>query len=728
MKKRLLLIITTILVSISSWAQDREAYAVVSLDGKTVQLFYDTNKIENLGISIHSFDYQSATRIIIDESMSKYHPEIISDWFCLAKNLESIQGLKYLNTDKVTTMANLFNGCSKLTELDLSNFDTSNATSMYQMFYNCSSLADLDIRHFNTTKVKNMFGMFYDCSSLTNLDLSGWDTNQVTTMEYMFNGCTSLKSLNLSGWGNANVTDMHYMFQSCTSLTDLNLNNFGTPNLLRSWYMFAFCSSLVSLDLSSFDTTNMTSMWRMFLNCTSIKTLNLSSFNTENVTTLEGTFFGCSSLETIDLSSFNVKNVLSMKETFYGCTSLKTIYASDLWKLRPPKSGADAMFKDCFNLVGGQGTTYDPSRTSHVYARIDNPPSAPGYLTKNEAGVIEPPKSVVEYFYDIDPGYGKAIPISQVKGDSVKCLLSVSGLQTGAHILYVRSADDGGKWSSTVARPLYVSPVAKEQFVEMEYFFDDSDPGFGKATPLSDFAEGLSNLVTTLSTEGLNAGTHLLNVRGRRANGLWTSVTSRSFLVIANEPAKPFVEYFFDTDPGYGNGFVIKDVEKGASRIVIDLGDLPTGAHVLYVRSRDEARQWSVTVCRPFYVCRSAELTAVEYFFDDKDPGQGKAISVVLPKMSDNVVTFEVKLEGLALGEHKLNVRVKGNDGLWRPLASEAFTLTAHSGVSTIESGQTPTAIFTIGGYKTGTPKQGVNIVRFKDGKTKKLIINNKTN
>lgn len=335
---------------------------------------------------------------------------------------------------------------------------------------------------------------------------------------------------------------------------------------------------------------------------------------------------------------------------------------------------------------------------------------------------------MAEYFIDTDPGYGKGMPIQKISTDTLHFVLSIEGLKAGAHILYVRSADDGGKWSSTVARPLYVSPMAKEQFVEMEYFFDDSDPGFGKATPLSDFAEGLSNLVTTLSTEGLNAGTHLLNVRGRRANGLWTSVTSRSFLVIANEPAKPFVEYFFDTDPGYGNGFVIKEVEKGANRIVIDLGDLPTGAHVLYVRSRDEARKWSVTVCRPFYVCRSAELTAVEYFFDDKDPGQGKAISVVLPKMSDNVVSFEVKLEGLALGEHKLNVRVKGNDGLWRPLASEAFTLTAHSGVSTIESGQTPTAIFTIGGYKTGTPKQGVNIVRFKDGKTKKLIINNKTN
>jgi hypothetical protein len=337
----------------------------------------------------------------------------------------------------------------------------------------------------------------------------------------------------------------------------------------------------------------------------------------------------------------------------------------------------------------------------------------------------EPVKA--EYFIDTDPGYGQGIPLQRISTDTLHFVLSIEGLKAGAHMLYVRSADDGGKWSSTVAHPLYVSPVRQEQFVQMEYFFDDNDPGFGKATPLSDFAVGMEELVTMLSTDGLKAGAHLLNVRGQRANGLWTSVTSRSFLVIATEPLKPFVEYFFDSDPGYGKGVVIKDIEKGTNRLVIDLGNLPTGAHVLYVRSRDEEGQWSVTVCRPFYVCRRANLTALEYFFDNSDPGQGKATPIALPTTGGNVITFEVKLTGLSTGEHTLNVRAKGSDGLWRSLASEAFTLTAASGISTREAGQTSIAIFTLGGYKTNTPQQGVNIVRFKDGKTKKLIISNKT-
>ena len=330
--------------------------------------------------------------------------------------------------------------------------------------------------------------------------------------------------------------------------------------------------------------------------------------------------------------------------------------------------------------------------------------------------------TTAEYFFDHDPGYGKGIPLERISTDTLHFVLSIEGLKAGAHMLYVRSADDGGKWSGTVSRPLYVSPVRQEQFVAMEYFFDDADPGFGKATRLSDFTVGMDSLVSTLPTAGLQAGTHLLNVRGRRADGLWSSVTSRSFLIIAHEPAEPFVEYFFDRDPGYGKGTVVKEIEKGTNHLVIDLGELPTGAHVLYVRSRNEEAQWSVTVSRPFFVCRRAGLAAIEYYFDDRDPGQGKATSVPLPASAGDLITFEVQLSGLSQGEHTLSVRAKGTDGLWTPLATEAFTLTGDSGIGAIASGEVPTAIFTLGGYKTDTPRHGLNIVRYKDGRTQKKV------
>ena len=42
-------------------------------------------------------------------------------------------------------MGQMFYGSSKITELDLSNFDTSSVTNMGQMFYGLSKITELDL-------------------------------------------------------------------------------------------------------------------------------------------------------------------------------------------------------------------------------------------------------------------------------------------------------------------------------------------------------------------------------------------------------------------------------------------------------------------------------------------------------------------------------------------------------------------------------------------------------
>ena len=54
----------------------------------------------------------------------------------------------------------MFENCSKLTILDLSNFNTSNVTNMYGMFYSCYKLIHVDLRSFDFTKVTNYSSMF----------------------------------------------------------------------------------------------------------------------------------------------------------------------------------------------------------------------------------------------------------------------------------------------------------------------------------------------------------------------------------------------------------------------------------------------------------------------------------------------------------------------------------------------------------------------------------------
>ena len=119
------------------------------------------------------------------------------------------------NTDNVTNMGDMFNGCKSLTILNLSKFNTNNVTNMFCMFSGCSSLKELDLSNFNTNTVKDMSGMFYNCSSLTNLDLSKFNTSNVTNMRGMFYNCSNLTELDLSSFNTSNVTNMRGMFYNC---------------------------------------------------------------------------------------------------------------------------------------------------------------------------------------------------------------------------------------------------------------------------------------------------------------------------------------------------------------------------------------------------------------------------------------------------------------------------------------------------------------------------------
>ena len=79
-----------------------------------------------------------------------------------------------------TNTSGMFNACSSLTTLDVSNFNTSNVTDMSSMFADCQSLTTLNLSNFNTSNVTDMQWMFFRCSNLT-LDCSHWNVDKVTS-------------------------------------------------------------------------------------------------------------------------------------------------------------------------------------------------------------------------------------------------------------------------------------------------------------------------------------------------------------------------------------------------------------------------------------------------------------------------------------------------------------------------------------------------------------------
>ena len=298
-------------------------------------------------------NYSSIKNIVFDESFKTYAPTSLSAFFGGCETLETISGLEYLNTANVEFMDNMFNGCSALKSLDLTNF--------------------------NTAKVTDMGNMFYGCSALTSLDLTNFNTANVEFMYYMFEGCSALKSLDLTNFNTAKVTDMSFMFNGCSALTSLDLTKFNTAKVVNMGNMFYGCSALTSLDLTNFNTANVDFMDMMFNGCSALKSLDLTNFNTAKVVNMYMMFNGCSALESLDLTNFNTAKVTYMNNMFEGCSALTTIYASDKFDTDNVKYGLD-MFTGCKSLKD-----YSDSKTDHAYAYC----GPDGYFTPGGCGYAE---------------------------------------------------------------------------------------------------------------------------------------------------------------------------------------------------------------------------------------------------------------------------------------------------------------------------------------------------
>jgi len=225
-----------------------------------------------------------------------------------------------------------------------------------------------------------------------------------------------------------------------------------------------------------------------------------------------------------------------------------------------------------------------------------------------------------EYFWDTDPGQGSGNPMLLSRGGSLTAAvqgISKSGVAlpsgVGPHTLNTRSKDVAGNWGSVftvivdVQTP--VSSLREDSVAAAEYFWD-ADPGQGSASPmllsrggsLTAAVQGISQSAISLPS---GTGAHTLNIRSKDVAGNWGPV----FTVVEDVQApvsslrKDSViagEYFFDTDPGLGNGTPLA-LAKGAPttptgdiRLLVG-GNLPAvsqGLHVLYFRARDIAGNW----------------------------------------------------------------------------------------------------------------------------------------
>ena len=163
MKKIFLLTVLCLLAVLNVEAQ--EAYARFNSDNGTLTFYYDNNKASG-DYSMNNVEQVPAWSAVkgsvlyveFAESFASYRPTATNYWFQGMSELKGIRYLSNLNTEEVTSMGYMFDGCKKLGRgsfaLVLSSFKTDKVTNMQSMFKDCAMLPHIDVNSFNTSKVQ----------------------------------------------------------------------------------------------------------------------------------------------------------------------------------------------------------------------------------------------------------------------------------------------------------------------------------------------------------------------------------------------------------------------------------------------------------------------------------------------------------------------------------------------------------------------------------------------
>ena len=269
-----------------------------------------------------------------------------------------------------------------------------------------------------------------------------------------------------------------------------------------------------------------------------------------------------------------------------------------------------------------------------------------------------------------DPGFGNGtdVLITTPAGNITDLLVSVniSSLSKGFHNVCLRSRNDIGNWSLT-NRWLFVKDVVAANVNKLEYFID-TDPGFGNGTDVAITAgSNVVNVAIPVNIAALSNGFHNIYLRSKDDAGSW-SLTNRWMFVKAVAAVNVNkLEYFVDTDPGFGNGTDVT-ISAGSNvsnvAIPVDISSLSKGFHTIYLRSKDDAGSWSLTN-RWLFVkdITGSAANKLEYFVDT-DPGFGNGTDVTIT-VGSNVsnVVIPINISALSSGFHSIYLRSKDNAG-----------------------------------------------------------------
>ena len=209
-----------------------------------------------------------------------------------------------------------------------------------------------------------------------------------------------------------------------------------------------------------------------------------------------------------------------------------------------------------------------------------------------------------EYFWDSDPGAGNGIALSTADGTFNDLVEEINGAGLppgeGPHVLGMRLKGADGAWGPAHRTLVHATSKRSTQLTHCQWYWADA-PGVVNDLFI-DPVDGLIDNAVETSLHPLTAppaGPHVLVFRFKGADGLWGPYQHAVVdLMTRREVHLADAEYFWDVDPGEGNGTPLPPSDGGLGDdleelVAVDAGwTLDPGPHVLHARTRGADGTW----------------------------------------------------------------------------------------------------------------------------------------
>ncbi len=104
--------------------------------------------------------------LLIDQGEAASTEGSGAPWKGLEDSIMTVAATREVTFPDGASLADLFKGCRKMVNADLSGFRTDNVTSMASMFEGCANLSELDLSSFDTRNCGDLSRMFAQCAKL----------------------------------------------------------------------------------------------------------------------------------------------------------------------------------------------------------------------------------------------------------------------------------------------------------------------------------------------------------------------------------------------------------------------------------------------------------------------------------------------------------------------------------------------------------------------------------